>query len=44
VNWDWIWITCPLWAGIALFLAIIVVAFVVGIIAGIISAIIQLLS
>lgn len=37
IDWSWWWITAPLWGGLALFLAIVVIVFVVGIIAEILK-------
>jgi len=28
IAWSWWWVTCPLWAGLAIVVAVIVVAFI----------------
>lgn len=32
-NWSWLWITAPLWGGIAIWLIILLMTFIVGFVA-----------
>ena len=32
-NWSWLWITAPLWGGIAIWLIIMLMTFVIGFVA-----------
>jgi len=31
IDWSWVWVLCPLWIGIALFLAIIAIVALVAV-------------
>jgi len=35
IDWPWIWVLCPLWLGLAVFLVIVVIAFVITLISSI---------
>lgn len=37
-NWSWLWITAPLWGGIALWLIIMLMTFIIGFVAILIEA------
>lgn len=31
ISWSWWWVTCPLWAGLALGLGIMLIAFIISV-------------
>ena len=42
ITWSWLWVLCPLWIGLAIFLAITLIFVVVALISGLIIAIYDL--
>ena len=31
INWSWLWVLCPLWIGVALFILILSLTIIIGI-------------
>jgi len=38
ITWSWLWVTCPLWIGLAIGLGVFLLGFGVVILAGLIAA------
>lgn len=32
ITWPWIWVLCPLWAGVAVFILVLLVLFILGVV------------
>ena len=34
INWSWVWVLCPLWIGLALFIVVFLISVIVAIVLG----------